>query len=84
MTDFALYHEGQWRDGEMPKISGATYIVSQDTRNHAYRIQKDEYDGFLEWIAGKFSGDNDPMFGVDFDGDISEYLDEIGVSVREA
>ena len=83
MTDFALYHEGQWRDGELPKISGATYIVSHDTRHHAYHIQKDEYDDFLHWVGSKFSSDYDPMFSLDFEGDIDEYLDEIGVSVRE-
>lgn len=84
MIDFALCHEGQWRDGELPKINGATYIVSQDTRHHAYKIQKDDFDEFLDWVAATFSRDNDPMFGVDFDGQIHEYFDEISVSVREA
>ena len=51
MTDFALYHEGKWRDGEASKISGATYVVSYDTTNQAYHIDKSDYDDFVEWVA---------------------------------
>jgi hypothetical protein len=40
-------------------------------------------DERLEVGADAF-GDDDPMLGVDFDGDVDEYLDEIGVTVREA
>ena len=83
MTNFALYHKADWRDGEMPKAEGATIIVSQDTRHRAYDVPADEVDAFYEWVAAMFSGDNDPMFGADFEGDVHEYLDEIDVSVRE-
>lgn len=83
MTDFALCHKADWRDGQIPKTDGATHVVYQDTRHRAYAIPADEVDEFYEWVASVFSGDNDPMFGADFDGDIHEYLDEIGVSVRE-
>lgn len=84
MTDFALYHVADWRDGGMPKPDGATHIVSHDTRHRAYDVPADEVDDFYEWVAHTFSGDNDPMFGVDFEGTVGEYLDEIDVSVRQA
>ena len=48
MTDFALYHEGKWRNGEASKISGATYVVSYDQSNQAYHIDKSDYDDFVE------------------------------------
>lgn len=83
MTDFAIYHTADWRDGEMPKTEGATHIVSHDTRNRAYNVPADQVKEFYEWTANVFSGDNDPMLGVDFDGTVHEYLDEIDVSVRE-
>ena len=84
MTDFALYHVADWRDGSMPKVEGATHIVSHDTRHRAYNVPADEIDAFYSWVAYTFSGDNDPLFGEDFTGSVHEYLDEIDVSVREA
>ena len=83
MTDFALDHKADWRDGEMPKTEGATHIVSHDTRHRAYDVPADQVEEFYEWVAGVFASDNDPMFGVDFEGTVREYLDEIDVSVRE-
>lgn len=80
MTDFALYHEGNWRDGEMPKISGATYIVNYDQRNRAYYVQKDEYEDFIEWVAQNWEIDRDPR---EDDEEAGDYLDRIGVSIRE-
>jgi hypothetical protein len=83
MIDFALYHKAEWRDGGMPKTAGATHIVSHDTRHRAYDVPADQVEEFYQWVAFTFSGDNDPMFGVDFKGTVREYLDEIDVSVRE-
>jgi len=81
MTDFALYHTADWRNGNAPKTAGATHIVSQDTRHRAYDVPADEVGAFYEWVAMTFSGDNDPFYG-DFEGTIHEYLEEINVSVR--
>lgn len=81
MTDFALYHEGSWKDGQIPKINGATYIVSYDQTNNAYHIEKDEYDDFIEWVAIRWERDCEPR---DDDEEASGYLDRIGCSVREA
>jgi hypothetical protein len=84
MPDFALYHKADWRDGETPKTEGATLVVYQDTRHRAYDVHAHDEGEFLEWVAAMFSGDNDPMYGVDFEGSVHEYLDEIDVSVRDA
>lgn len=81
MTDFALNHEGQWRDGEMPKITAATYIVNYDQKNTAYHIQKSDYEDFIEWVAVTWETDYKPR---EDDEEASEYLDRIGASVREA
>lgn len=83
-TDFAGDFCGEWRDGEMPKITKHIVIVSHDTRHKAYAVDDDQMDNFKEWVAAHWSGDNDPMYGVDFDGDLDEYLDEIDVSIRQA
>lgn len=83
MTNFALCYKAIWRNGEVPETKGATHIVTHDTRCLAYDVPADEIDAFREWIAQVFSGDDDPMFGVDFDGSIEEYLDEIDVSICE-
>lgn len=80
MTDFALYNEGSWKDGQMPSISGATYVVHYDTTSRAYHIQKDDYDDFIEWVARKWEIDRAPR---NEDEEASEYLDRIGVSIRE-
>jgi len=80
MTDFALYHEGKWRDGEMPKISGATYIVNYDQTNQAYHIKKSDYDDFIEWVASNWETDYTQR---DENEDASDYLDRLGCSVRE-
>ena len=80
MTDFALNHEGKWRDGEAPKISGATYVVSYDQTNHAYHIKKSDYDQFVEWVAENWETDSDPRDDYE---DASDYLDRISCSVRE-
>lgn len=80
--DFGFYHVAQWRDGGFPKTNGATHVVSHDTHHHAYKVAAGCENDFLEWVAGVFAGDNDPMFGVDFTGDVREYLDEIDVSIR--
>ena len=79
-TDFALYHEGTWRAGEMPKVSGATYVVAYDTRYRAYHIQKDEYEEFIEWVAQNWEIDRAPREDGEEAGD---YLERIDVSVRE-
>ena len=80
MTDFALYHKGTWRDGELPKISGATYVVNYDQRNRAYHIQKDEYDEFIEWVAQNWEIDRTPR---EDNEDAGDYLERIDVLVRE-
>ena len=46
MTNFNLNCVGTWRDGEVPKDRGATHVVNYDQKNHAYKIQPDEYDDF--------------------------------------
>jgi len=83
MTDFSIYHKGNWRDGQVPKTDGATHVVYSDTRHYAYDVPPDEVGDFLEWVADTFPTDNDPMYGVAFDGSVQEYLDFIDVSVRE-
>lgn len=83
-TDFAMDFCGEWRDGEMPKITKKVMLVSHDQTTKSYAVDADQMDNFKEWVAGLWASDNDPMFGVDFDGDVDEYLDEIGVNVREA
>ena len=80
MTDFALYFEGKWRDGQLPKIKGATYIVSYDQTNTAYHIEKDKYDDFIEWVAVQWeTGD---LRGEEEEA--ADYLDRIGCVVKEA
>lgn len=83
MTNFAMFHTADWRDGGMPKTAGATHVVSHDTRHRAYNVPADQIGEFYEWVAGAFASDNDPIFGEDFHGTVREYLDEIDVSVRE-
>lgn len=80
MTDFGLYHEGTWRDGEAAKISGATYVVNFDQRNRAYHIGRDQYDDFVEWVAQTWETDIRPR---EDDEDAADYLDRIGCSIRE-
>ena len=71
MTDFALNHEGKWRDGEASKISGATYVVSYDQTNQAYHIDKSDYDDFVEWVAVNWETDYKPR---DEDEEAEDYL----------
>lgn len=81
MTDFAIYHEGSWRDGQPSKISGATYIVSYDTWKRAYHIQREDYDSFIWWVA-QVLGDDERHLQDDEEPD--EFLERIGATVREA
>lgn len=81
MTDFSLYNEGMWRDGEIRAVSGVTYIVNWDTRNYAYHIQRDDYDDFILWLAKLFEDDERHW---EDDEDPNDYLDRIGATVREA
>ena len=80
MTDFALNHEGKWRDGEASKISGATYVVSYDQTNQAYHIDKSDYDDFVEWVAVTWETDYNPR---DEDEEAEDYLERIDCSIRE-
>ena len=80
MSDFTLYHEGTWRDGQIPKVSAQTYVVHYDATNHAYHIEIDQHADFVEWVAQKWEIDVEQR---DDDEDASEYLDRIGVSIRK-
>jgi hypothetical protein len=80
MTDFALCHEGTWRDGEAPKLSGATYVVHHDQRSRAYHIERFQFAEFLDWVAIQWEIDRDPRGD---DEPAQDYLDRIGVTVRE-
>jgi hypothetical protein len=88
MTDFALNHEGKWRDGEAPKISGATYVVSYDQTNQAYHIDKSDYDDFVEWVADTWQTDYEPRgFWDEEEEDMifecaQDYLDRRCINVR--
>jgi len=79
MTDFALNHEGKWRDGEAPKISGATYVVSYDQTNQAYHIDKSDYDDFVEWVADTWQTDYEPR---EEDEEAEDYLERRCINVR--
>ena len=78
--DYALYHEGSWKDGALSKISGATYIVSYDQTNTAYHIDKDDYDDFIEWVAIQWHQDYEAR-GDDEEAD--DYLERLGCTVRQ-
>ena len=78
MTDFALYHVGDWRDGQGPNIKTAIYVVSHDQHNYAYQVDMGEYEAFADWVAIQWASENEPQ---DDDEDSTEYLDRIGVSV---
>ena len=80
MTNFALNHEGKWRDGEASKISGATYVVSYDQSNQAYHIDKSDYDDFVEWVAETWQIDTNPR---EEDEEAEDYLERIDCSIRE-
>lgn len=82
MTDFALYHVGDWRNGEAPKLRTATYVVNYDQRNRAYQIDRDQYDDFIQWVAEKWELENEPH-DTDAGETCADYLDRIGVSIRE-
>ena len=83
LTAIGFHHRADWRDGAVPKTEGATHIVSHDTRHRAYDVPADQVEEFIEWLAYVLSGDNDPMFDVDFRGTVRDYLEEIDVTVRE-
>lgn len=80
MTDFSMYHTGDWRDGEIPKVNTSIVVVNYDTRNRAYAVPKDELDEFSEWVAQKWEIDRDPR---EEDEEAGDYLDRIGVSIRD-
>ena len=87
MTDFALYHEGSWRDGEIPKITARIYVVSYDTRHDAYVVQNKKYAEFLEWLASIYQDMGAGERQIDEYGeyeDAEDFLERIEVNVYEA
>lgn len=79
LTDFAIYHVGTWHAGAFPKDEGATHVVTYDQRSHAYNIPPEDVAAFPEWVAIQWeTGDL-----RDNDESASDYLDRIGVSIRQ-
>lgn len=82
MTDFAIFFEGSWRDGQPAADTHATYVVWYDQKHTAYRVARRDYDDFIEWVAVQW--ETSDLRDVENDETASDYLDRIGVQVYEA
>lgn len=79
MTKFGLYTCGEWRDGEMPKVT-PIYVVNYDQRNIAYQVERRDYGDFIDWVAQTWERSDD-LIGEDETS--ADYLDRRGIHVRE-
>lgn len=79
MIDFSLFCTARWKGGNVPLDIGATHMVSQGNDHYAYCVPQDGLIEFAEWVALRFAGDSDPIFGPC--DEMGEYLDLIGVSI---
>jgi hypothetical protein len=87
MIDFASKHITRWKDGAFFDYSdalddGRVVIVWYDQTNDAYRVDADQHDDFLEFVAIHWARDNEPQ-EIAADETDADYLDRIGVSILE-
>lgn len=79
-----------WKDGQMPRAAAGNVVVNYDQTNHAYEIDDDDMDDFIEWVADNWQSDYDPREFVTVGSDdmvaesAQEYLDRRGISIRIA
>ena len=89
MIDFSAYFVARWNDGQMPKARPGNTVVSYDQTNSAYDIAEDDMAEFIEWVAQNWEIDRDPRGFWDdatdtmTDEPAADYLDRIGVTVRQ-
>ena len=80
MTNFALYHCGQWKAGQNEHWDLAVYTVTYDQTTRAYAVPDTDFDSFQSWVAMEWATDNE--WQEDDESD-SAYLNRSGVSISK-
>lgn len=79
-----MTHTSDRFDALLKELENDVTVKALMTKPHpVYDVPDGESEAFLFWVAQTFSGDNDPVLGVDFTGTVRDYLDETSVYVRE-